>query len=77
MHMHIEKIFSKIHDYKKEIAEVCSQLVQLPSAHPIGKTTECVDYIKNYFDELGISNKIYKRNDDKPNIVAKIDSSIF
>jgi succinyl-diaminopimelate desuccinylase len=54
------------------LAEVCSQLIQRPSAHPEGRTVECVKYIKDYFTELGISTKIYKKNGSKPNIVARI-----
>ncbi len=73
--MSIEKVLSKIEVYRKELAEVCSHLIQRPSAHPGGKTDECVAYIKDYFDRRGISNKIYKRNENKPNIVAQIEGS--
>jgi acetylornithine deacetylase/succinyl-diaminopimelate desuccinylase-like protein len=70
--MSIEKVLNKVESSRKEIAEVCSRLIQYQSAHPEGKTTECVAYIKQYFDALGIPTEIYKRNENKPNIVARI-----
>lgn len=70
--MLVEKIFSRIEDFKEELAKACSQLVQFPSAHPEGRTVECVAYIKDYCDQLGIQNQVYMRNEEKPNIVARI-----
>jgi succinyl-diaminopimelate desuccinylase len=70
--MSVERAFLKIEDYREELAEVCSRLIQCPSAHPEGSTVECVEYIKDYFDTLGIYNEVYKKNDEKPNIVARI-----
>lgn len=70
--MLVEKVLSEVEDSRKELAEVCSQLVQRPSQHPEGRTDECVAYIKDYFDQLGIPTRIYKRMEKKPNIVAQI-----
>lgn len=70
--MSVEKAIKRIEEHRRELLEVCSQLVQQPSQHDQGRTVECVDYIKEYFDKLGIPNKIYKRNEQKPNIVAQI-----
>jgi succinyl-diaminopimelate desuccinylase len=70
--MSVKDILSKVDSQRKELAEVCSQLIQRPSAHPEGRTVECVAYIKQYFDDLGIPNEVHKRNDDKPNIVGRI-----
>ena len=73
--MSVENVLSKIDSHRKELAEVCSQLIQRPSAHPEGRTVECVAYIKGYFDELGIPNEVHKRNDEKPNIVSRIEGT--
>jgi succinyl-diaminopimelate desuccinylase len=70
--MSIEKAVSKLTQYRNELAEICSQLIKRPSAHPEGKTVECVSYIKTYFERLGIRTEIFKKNDDKPNLVARI-----
>lgn len=70
--MSVDKMLLKVEDYRNELAKVCSQLIQRPSAHPEGKTIECVEYIKIYFDDLGIPNEVYKNDDKKPNIVARI-----
>jgi len=70
--MSVEEVLSKVEAARRELAEVCSQLVQRPSQHPEGRTEECVAYIKDYFDELGIPTEIYERKEGKPNIVARI-----
>jgi len=70
--MQLVEISERVEKLRKEVAEVCSQLVQRPSQHPEGRTFECVEYIKGYFDELGIPNEIHKNKPEKPNIVARI-----
>ena len=70
--MSIQKILTRVNDFREELAEVCSQLIQRPSAHPEGRTVECVKYIEDYFKEIGIPTNIYKKTENKPNIVAHI-----
>jgi succinyl-diaminopimelate desuccinylase len=70
--MSVEKIISEVQASREELAEVCSQLVRRPSDHPEGRTDGCVEYIKEYFDELGVRSQIYERDEGKPNIVVKI-----
>ncbi|UCH02263.1 MAG: ArgE/DapE family deacylase [Candidatus Bathyarchaeota archaeon] len=70
--MSLKQAFSKIENYRDELMDICSKLIQCPSSHPEGRTVECVAYIKDYFDQPGISTEIYQRNKNKPNIVAKI-----
>jgi succinyl-diaminopimelate desuccinylase len=70
--MSVEKIISEIQASREELAEVCSQLVQRPSDHPEGRTDGCVEYIKEYFDTLGVQSQIYERDEGKPNIVVRI-----
>ena len=41
------------------MANLCSGLVQLNSAHPEGRTDECVSYIKEYLDANGIENETH------------------
>jgi len=73
--MSIEDALSKVDSYRKELVEVCSQLIQRPSAHPEGSTVDCVAYIKEYLDDLGIPNEVHKRNNNKPNIVGRIEGT--
>jgi len=60
---------------KEEVADLCSGLIKINSAHPEARTDECVDYIKEYLDKHSISSEIHSRNPLKPNIVAKIEGS--
>jgi len=57
---------------RNEVAELCSRLVQFNSAHPEGRTDECVAFIKEYMDGHGVKNEVHSRNPLKPNIVAEI-----
>jgi len=79
--MEFKELSERVEALRKELAEVCSQLVQRPSQHPEGKTDRCVAYIKNYFDELGIKTEVYTLEEGKPNIVVRIkgksSSTIF
>jgi len=67
-----DKVVSEAELARKEVAELCSHLVSFNSAHPEGRTDECVAFIKRYLDEHGIANEVHSRNPLKPNIVAKI-----
>jgi succinyl-diaminopimelate desuccinylase len=70
--MSFELITTKAEEAREEVARLCSELVQFNSAHPEGRTDECVAYIKKYLDKHGIENEIHSNNPVKPNIVAKI-----
>lgn len=70
--MTLDKVIVEANRAKREVAELCSRLVQFNSAHPEGRTDKCVTFIKEYMDENGIENEIHSRNPLKPNIMAKI-----
>jgi len=67
-----DEVVSKGEHAREEVTELCSRLVQFNSAHPEGRTDECVDFIKKYMDDHGIANEVHSRNPLKPNIVAKV-----
>lgn len=73
--MSIEEILLKVEGLSEEVAEICSQLIQRPSENPPGRTDGCVEYIKGYFDGLGITNEVYQRDEGKPNIVVRVKGS--
>jgi succinyl-diaminopimelate desuccinylase len=70
--MSLKRVFSEAAGAEKEVTELCSRLIQFNSAHPEGKTDECVAFIKKYMDDHGIENEIHSNDPVKPNIVAKI-----
>jgi succinyl-diaminopimelate desuccinylase len=70
--MNFERVLSEVEKAENEITELCSRLVQFNSAHPEGRTDECVAFIKEYFDKHGIESEIHSNNPTKPNIVATI-----
>lgn len=57
---------------RDEVTDICSQLVQCHSDHPEGRTDTCVEYIKDYFDNLDIPNQVYEKDEGKPNIVVRV-----
>jgi succinyl-diaminopimelate desuccinylase len=73
--MSFKKVVSKAGKAEEEVAGLCSSLVQFNSAHPEGRTVECVQFIKDYFEEHGIENEVHANDPIKPNIVGKIYGS--
>lgn len=70
--MSFREAMSKAQGVADEVAELCSSLVQFNSAHPEGRTDECVLYIQEYLEGHGVENEVHRRDPLKPNIVAKI-----
>lgn len=70
--MSLQRILSEAEASKEEVVRLCSDLLKLDSAHPEGRTDECVSYIESYMDRHGIETEIHSRNPKKPNIVARI-----
>jgi succinyl-diaminopimelate desuccinylase len=70
--MDLSKIFKFAEESEKEVAELCSGLVQINSAHPEGRTDKVVNYIKKYLEKQSIENEIHALDEKKPNIVVKV-----
>lgn len=62
----------KVKRAEPDIVDLCSKLVKFPTVNPPGDTEKCVDFVKSYFDEVGIKTSIYKRAEGKSNICASI-----
>ncbi len=70
--MEIDQILAKAEQAETEVVELTSELIKFNTAHPDGYTDECVAFIKEYFDEHGISSEIHVTDPKKPNIVANL-----
>ncbi|MBD3205282.1 ArgE/DapE family deacylase [Candidatus Bathyarchaeota archaeon] len=70
--MNIEKIYNLANESEREVAKICSELVQINSSHPNGFTDDVVEYIRDYLNLHGIKNEVHAKNNKKPNIVAKL-----
>jgi len=68
--MSLSKVFIESEKASNEVTELASGLVKYNSAHPAGRTVECVEYIRKYFDENGIEYYIHAKDDNRPNIVG-------
>lgn len=68
-------IMTEIDRYRDELLNLCSKLIQCPSAHPEGRTVECVEIIREYCDNKGIETTTHAKDSTKPNIVAHIPST--
>jgi succinyl-diaminopimelate desuccinylase len=71
----IERVLSEAERAREEVAQLCSGLVKLNSAHPEGRTDECVAFIKEYMDRHGIYSEVRSRNPLKPNIFARVEGA--
>lgn len=70
--MELERIYRLAENSEEEVSKICSELVQINSAHPEGHTDAVVNYIKEYLDKNGVENEIHAMEKSKPNIVAKV-----
>lgn len=68
-------VLKKIESARNEITELTSELVRIPTPNPPGNTSECVRFIRGYFEEHGIPNKTFERIKGKTNIVARIEGA--
>jgi len=67
-----DEVVSEAEQTRGEVTELCSRLVRFNSAHPEGRTDECVAFIREYMDGHGIRNKVHQNDPLKPNLVAEI-----
>ncbi|MCK9591901.1 MAG: M20/M25/M40 family metallo-hydrolase [Methanoregula sp.] len=54
-----------------DVSRICSELVAIRSENPPGRTTEIIEYIRTFFDTLGIGSKITRNKTGHSNLIAK------
>jgi succinyl-diaminopimelate desuccinylase len=54
-----------------EIGRICSELVAIRSENPPGHTTEIIEYIKTFFDGLGIATIITRKKTGHCNLITR------
>ncbi|KYH38682.1 MAG: Peptidase M20 [Candidatus Bathyarchaeota archaeon B26-1] len=69
----IDEVKSMVEDERSEVVELTSKLVRFETVVPPGETGECVQFVKSYFDDLGVETAIYERKPKKANLRAKIE----
>lgn len=70
--MSIKKnIWKEIDKRKKELIDLCCELVKIPTENPPGEMETITNFICTYFNEHGVENKVYRPKPNKPNIVAE------
>lgn len=68
----IDKAKGMVEDERSEIVELASKLIRFRTVAPPGETEECAQFVKSYFDEVGIETIIHERKPKKTNLCAKI-----
>ena len=71
--MKLSTLLEKVQSSRTEIAELCSELVKIPTPNPPGGTEPCIRLIEDYFARHGVTTVVHSRHRGKANIVAKID----
>ena len=54
-----------------EVGRICSELVAIRSENPPGHTAEVIEYIRTFFDDLGIGCKITKNATGHCNLITR------
>jgi succinyl-diaminopimelate desuccinylase len=73
LHMRASKLFENIESSRKEVVELSSELVKIPTPNPPGDTEQCAKFIEEYFKKHGIPTKIYQRTKGKANVSARVE----
>ncbi len=68
----IDKVKSEIQRHRKEIVNVTSNLIRFPTISPPSETRECAEYIKSYFDEIGLDTSFHEKQKNKTNVQVKV-----
>ncbi|MDD1700807.1 MAG: M20/M25/M40 family metallo-hydrolase [Methanoregula sp.] len=53
-----------------DISRICSELIAIKSENPPGRTTEVIEYIRTFFDTLGIGSKITTTKRGHSNLIT-------
>ncbi|MGA2913301.1 MAG: M20/M25/M40 family metallo-hydrolase [Methanoregula sp.] len=54
-----------------EVGRICSELVAIRSENPPGHTTEIIEHIQTYFDNLGIGSKVTRNATGHCNLITQ------
>ena len=61
-------------DLQRETTEVLARLVQFNTVNPPGNERPAIEYLASYLEEAGFRTELLAAVDDRPNLVATLDS---
>ena len=56
---------------KQDVIPILKNLINIKTENPPGFTIEAIEYLSNYFSELGIENRIQEYGEKRANIIAE------
>jgi succinyl-diaminopimelate desuccinylase len=59
---------------RKELIELCGQLVAAASVNPPGRTVEVAEVVRAYLSDHGIATETVKADDEAPNVIGRIEA---
>ncbi len=54
------------------VVEIAQNLIQIDTTNPPGHEAAAIAYIKSLLDDAGIANQVLARQDDRPNLTARL-----
>ena len=70
-----KKIWEEIEERRKDIINLCSDMIKIPSDNPPGDTAQLASYLKEYLENRDITVEQYEPLEGSPNLVATIEGS--
>ncbi|MDY6764660.1 MAG: M20 family peptidase, partial [Halobacteria archaeon] len=61
-----------LEEHQDELVNLALDLIGFDTQNPPGHTHEAVEYIRNYFSDLGIETETITFDDKKPNLMATL-----
>ena len=68
----VKTVFQEAERRQDEVTNLCSELVKFPSVNPPGMTSDVVEYIHSYFDDVDLPCEVLEREAGKSNLCVRL-----
>jgi len=72
MSSQINHVLNEVERLKEEIVSITSELIRFQTISPPSNTRECAEYIKSYFEDMGLRASIHARKKEKANVYVRV-----
>ncbi len=68
----IRYALNRVEELKSELISIASELIRFQTISPPSRTLECAEYIRSYFEAVGLKASFYARKREKVNVHVRV-----
>ncbi|MEM1586938.1 MAG: M20 family metallopeptidase [Candidatus Bathyarchaeia archaeon] len=68
----VYSVLKKVEELKSELTSLASNLIRFQTVSPLSNTLECAEYIRSYFEGVGLEARIYSKRKENANVYVKV-----